>query len=54
MERQQEKGILANIVEDNILQEKRHYIIGVDDKELRHGIMDRTIPFTIADSSASS
>jgi hypothetical protein len=54
LEQRQVKGILANIVEDNIPQEKRRYIISVDDEELRHGIMDRTIPSTIADSGAKS
>ena len=54
LEQRQEKGILANIVEDNIPQERRRYITGVDDKELRHRIMDRTIPSTIADSSTTS
>ncbi len=37
-----------------IHQSKRQYIIGVDDKELRQGIMDRIIPSTIADSGATS
>jgi hypothetical protein len=35
-------------------QSKWQYIIGVDDKELRQGIMDGTIPSTIADSGATS
>ena len=38
----------------NIPQEKRRYIIGVDDEELCQGIMDGTIPSTIADSGATS
>jgi hypothetical protein len=37
-----------------IHQLKWQYIIGVDDKELRQGIMDGTIPSTIADSGATS
>jgi hypothetical protein len=54
LERGQEKGILANIVKDNIPKEKRWLIIGVDDKEICHGIMEGTIPSTIADSGATS
>ncbi len=54
LEQQQAKGILANTVDSMIHQSKRHYIIGVDDKELRQGIMDGRIPSTIADSSATS
>jgi len=43
-------------VEDTIPQEKRRYIIGVDDEELRRGIMDGTNPSTttIADSGTIS
>jgi len=37
-----------------ILQAERKYILGVDDEELRRGIMDGTIPSTIADSGATS
>ncbi len=37
-----------------IHQSKQKYIIGVDDKELRQGIMDGTIPSTIADSGTTS
>jgi len=47
-------AILANTVEDTIPQAKRQYIIGVDDEELRRGIMGGTIPSTIADSNATS
>ena len=54
MEQWQEKGILANTVEDTVPQEKRRYIIGVDDEALCRGIMDGTIPSTIADSGAIS
>ena len=57
MERRQEKGILANnTVEDTLPQEKRRYIIGIDDEELRREIMDGTIPSTttIADSGTIS
>ena len=54
MERRREKGSLANTVEDTLPQVKMQYIIGVDDEELRRGIMDGTIPSTIADSGATS
>ena len=54
MERLQEKGSLANTVEATIPQAKRKYILGVDDEELRRGIMDGSIPSTIADSGATS
>ena len=54
MERWQEKRSLSNTVEDTLPQVKRQYIIGVDDKELRQGIMDGTIPSTIAASGATS
>jgi hypothetical protein len=54
LEQQQAKGILANTVDSMIHQSKRQYIIGVNDKELRQGIMDGTIPSTIADSGATS
>ena len=54
LERRREKGSLANTVEDTLPQIKRQYIIGVDDEELRRGIMDGTIPSTIADSGATS
>ncbi len=46
--------MLANTVDSMIPQSKRQYIIGVDDEELCQGIMDRTIPSTIADSGATS
>jgi len=45
---------LANTVETKIPQADRKYILGVDDEELRRGIMDGTIPSTIADSGATS
>jgi len=35
-------------------QAERKYILGVDDEELRRGIMDGTIPSTIVDSGATS
>ena len=35
-------------------QAERKYILGVDDEELRQGIMDGTIPSTIVDSGATS
>jgi len=54
LERRREKGSLANTVEDTLPQGKRQYIIGVDYKELRRGIMDGAIPSTIADSGATS
>jgi hypothetical protein len=54
LEQQQAKGIPANTVNSMIHQLKWQYIIGVNDKELRQGIMDGTIPSTIADSSATS
>jgi hypothetical protein len=54
LERLQEKGSLANTVEATIPQAKRKYILGVDDEELRQGIMDGSIPSTIADSGATS
>jgi hypothetical protein len=54
LEQQQAKGILANTVDSMIHQSKWQYIIGVDDEELRQGIMDGTIPSTIADSGATS
>jgi len=54
LEQWQEKEILANTVEDTIPQEKRQYIIVVDDEELRRGLMDGTIPSTIADSGTTS
>jgi hypothetical protein len=41
-------------VETTIPQTERKYILGVDDEELRRGIMDGTIPSTIADSGATS
>jgi hypothetical protein len=41
-------------VETTIPQAERKYILGVDDEELRQGIMDGTIPSTIADSGATS
>jgi hypothetical protein len=37
-----------------IPQAKIKYILGVDDEELRQGIMDGSIPSTIADSGATS
>jgi hypothetical protein len=54
LERLQEKGSLANTVEATIPQAKRKYILGVDDEEPRQGIMDGSIPSTIADSGATS
>jgi hypothetical protein len=54
LEQQQAKGILANTVDSMIQQSKWQYIIGVDDEELRQGIMDGTIPSTIANSGATS
>ena len=48
------KEILINTVEAMIPQAKRQYIIGVIDDELCQGIMDRTIPSTIANSVATS
>ncbi len=33
---------------------KQQYIIGIDDKELRQGIQDRTITTTVAGSEATS
>ncbi len=54
LEQRQAKRILANTVDSMIHQSKWQYIIGVDDEELRQGIMDRTIPSTIADSGATS
>jgi hypothetical protein len=41
-------------VEATIPQAKRKYIPGVDDEELRQGILDGSIPSTIADSGATS
>ena len=41
-------------METTIPQAERKYILGVDDEELRRGIMDGTIPSTIADSGATS
>jgi hypothetical protein len=41
-------------VETTIPQAERKYILGVEDEELCQGIMDRTIPSTIADSGATS
>ncbi len=37
-----------------IPQAKRKYILGVDDEELHRGIMEGSIPSTIADSGATS
>jgi hypothetical protein len=37
-----------------IHQSKQQYIIGVNDKELRQGITNGTIPSTIVDSGATS
>jgi len=54
LEQRREKGSLANTVEDTLPQGKRQYIIGVDNEELRRGIMGGTIPSTIADSGATS
>jgi hypothetical protein len=54
LEQQQAKGILANTVDSMIHQSTRQYIFGVDDEELCQGIMDRTIPSTIANSGAIS
>jgi hypothetical protein len=48
------KGTLANTVEATSPQAERRYRLGVDDEELRQGIMDRSIPSTIADSGATS
>ena len=41
-------------LEATIPQAKRKYILGVDDEELRRGIMDGSILSTIADSGATS
>jgi hypothetical protein len=54
LEQRRAKGILANTVDSMIHQSKQQYIIGVDDEELRQGIMDGTIPSMIADSGATS
>ncbi len=54
LEQRREKGSLSNTVEDTLPQVKMQYIIGVDDEKLRQGIMDGTIPSTIADSGATS
>jgi hypothetical protein len=54
LEQQQAKGMLAITVDSMIYQSKQQYIIGVNDKELCQGIMDGTIPSTIADSGATS
>jgi hypothetical protein len=54
LEQQQAKGILAHTVDSMNHQSKRQYIIGIDDKELRQGIMDGAIPSTIANSGATS
>ncbi len=54
MEQWRGKGTLANTVEATSPQAERRYRLGVDDEELRQGIMDRSIPSTIADSGATS
>jgi len=41
-------------METTIPQAEQKYILGVDDEELRRGIMDGTISSTIADSGATS
>ena len=46
--------MLANTVDAMTPQSKQQCIIGVNDKELRQGIMDGTISFTIANSGATS
>ena len=41
-------------MEATIPQAERKYILGVNDEELRQGIIDGSIPSTIADSGATS
>ena len=54
LERRRGKGTLANTAEATIPQAERRYRLEVNDEELHQGIMDGSIPSTIADIGATS